>query len=85
MKNINNGFYFFLAIVSGLTLGSFLSKYIGQFKYFTWLAVGETFGLESPIVLDLSIVKLTFGFQFEIYIGSIIGLILAIIFFKKII
>ena len=40
-------------------------------------------GLESPIVLDLGLLVLTFGLQIQISIASIIGVVLAIIIYRK--
>ena len=50
----------------------------------SWMGYGETFGLTSPIELDLSIIKITFALVFKINIASIIGLILAVFIYKKI-
>jgi len=44
----------------------------------------KAFGLSSPIELDLSIVTIAFGLMFKINIASIIGLIIAIIVYRKI-
>jgi hypothetical protein len=49
-----------------------------------WLSYGEEFGLTSPIVLDLSIIKLTFGLQLKINIASIIGVAIAIFIYRKV-
>ena len=49
-----------------------------------WLAYGQEFGLTSPLVLDLSIIKLTFGLQLKINIASIIGVAIAIFIYRKV-
>lgn len=49
-----------------------------------WLSYNQVFGLENPIVLDLSVVKITFALMFKISISSIIGMVLAIFIYKKI-
>ena len=49
----------------------------------SWLNYGQSFGLESPIVLDLGLLVLTFGLQIQISIASIIGVVLAIIIYRK--
>ncbi len=40
-------------------------------------------GLSQPVALDLSIVNVTFGFMLKINIASIIGILLAILIYKK--
>lgn len=49
-----------------------------------WLGYGESFGLTEPIVLDLSIITLTFGIQMKINIASIIGMAIALFIYRKI-
>ena len=49
-----------------------------------WLSYGQSFGLETPISLNLNIVQITFGLMFKINIASIIGLIVAILIYRKV-
>ena len=49
-----------------------------------WLSYEQEFGLQTPLVLDLSVLKLTFGLMFKINIASIIGMVLSIFIYKKI-
>lgn len=53
-------------------------------EFLWWLAYGQEFGLTSPLVLDLSIIKLTFGLQLKINIASIIGVAIAIFIYRKV-
>ena len=71
-------------ILSGLVIGGLLGDLAGKVDFLWWLGYGESFGLTSPIELDLSIIQLTFAIYFKINIASIIGLILAIFIYKKI-
>ena len=48
----------------------------------SWLSYGQSFGLNSPLVLDLGVLVLTFALQIKITIASIIGVILAIIIYR---
>lgn len=73
-----------LFILSGLVIGGLLGQLAGQVDFLWWLSYGQSFGLESPIVLDLSIVEVTFGLMFEINIASILGLIIAILIYRKV-
>lgn len=71
-------------ILSGLVLGGLLGKLAGNVSWLGWLSFEEEFGLQSPIVLDLNILKLTFGLMLKINVASIIGMILAIFIYKKV-
>lgn len=71
-------------ILSGLVIGGLLGELASKVDFLWWLGYGESFGLTSPLELDLSIMKITFALAFKINIASIIGLILAIFIYKKI-
>ena len=71
-----------IIIFSGLVIGGLLGDLANQVDFLKWLAYGQEFGLESPIVLNLSIIKLTFAFMIKINIASIIGLVIAIFIYR---
>ena len=71
-------------ILSGLVVGGLLGDLAGKVDFLSWLGYGESFGLTSPLELDLSIIKLTFAVTFKINISSIIGIILAIFIYRKV-
>ena len=71
-------------ILSGLVLGGLLGQLAAEVDFLWWLDYGESFGLTSPLELDLNIIKLTFAISFKINIASIIGLVLAIFIYKKV-
>ena len=71
-------------ILSGLVVGGLLGELATRIDWLWWLSYGQSFGLENPIVLDLSIIKITFALMFKISISSIIGLVLAVFIYKKI-
>lgn len=73
----------FLFIFAGIVLGGFLGEWLGQYDFFYWLAYGKSFGLET-VTLNLSIIQLTFGFQFSINLASIIGIVISILIYRKI-
>ena len=71
-------------ILSGLVIGGLLGKLAGNVSWLWWLSFEQKFGLESPIILDLNVLKITFGFAIKINIASIIGMVLAIFIYKKV-
>ena len=73
-----NNWACFLLIMAGIVIGGF----IGSLLPVEWLNYGQSFGLTSPIVLDLGILTITFGLSIKITVSSIIGIVLAIIIYR---
>lgn len=71
-------------ILSGLVIGGLLGELATKVDFLWWLGYGQSFGLSSPIQLDLSIVQISFGLMVKINISSIIGMIVAIIVYRKV-
>ena len=49
---------------------------------FGWLDYGQTFGLSSPLVLDLGVVALTFGLTIRISVAGILGVGAALLAYR---
>lgn len=80
MKNLNPVFICILFIAFGIIgtiLGDAFSSYLPMLKY------GDSIGF-GPAVLDLKIFTLTFGFSFDLTVAGIIGIIVALIVYKRI-
>ena len=73
-----------LFILSGIVIGGLLGELASKIDFLWWLGYGESFGLTSPLELDLSVIKITFGLVFKINIASIIGMALAIFIYRKV-
>ena len=73
-----------LFILSGLVIGGLLGELASKVDFLWWLGYGESFGLTSPLELDLKIIKVTFGLVFKINIASIVGMIIAVFIYKKV-
>ena len=71
-------------ILSGLVVGGLLGELALGGSWLQWLSYGQEFGFESPIVLDLNVLSLTFGLVLKINIASIIGMILAVFIYRKV-
>lgn len=79
-----NNWTLLIILLCGIVLGGFLGQLASNVSFLSWLSYGDTFGLSSPLVLDLGIFVLTFGFTITINIASIIGLIIGIIIYRLI-
>jgi len=77
------GFFIFV-ILLGAILGRFIGDVIGNsITQLSFLKNVYTIGTKSPINLDLNVLAITFGINFNISIMSIFGVILAIIIYKR--
>lgn len=75
---------FLIFLFSGIILGGLLGELASSVSWLSWLSYGDTFGLKEPFVLDISILQLTFSMMISLNVASIIGMIIAIIIYKKI-
>ena len=71
-------------LLSGLVVGGLLGEFAAKVDWLWWLAYGESFGLSTPVTLDLSVLKITFSCMIKINVASIIGIILAVIWYRKV-
>ena len=78
----NSYFIFFILIgaISGSFIGGLLGDNINALRF---LKSTYTIGMASPMVIDFKVLAVTFGMNFNINIMSIIGIVLAIILYRK--
>lgn len=74
----------FLFVLSGLVVGGLLGEVASKIDFLWWLGYGQSFGLTSPLELNLNIIKITFALVFKINIASILGLAIAIFIYRKV-
>jgi len=71
-----------ILILAGLVIGGLLGQLASKVDFLWWMGYSQTFGLTTPINLNLSVIQLTFGISFEISIASIIGMLIGICIYK---
>ena len=76
MQRVN--WVFVVLVLIGFVIGRFIGTYFSG----SFLNYGQTFGLSSPIVLDLGFIVLTFGLQIQITIASVIGVVIALLVYR---
>ena len=79
-----SGWILIVLILSGLVIGGLLGEIASQIDFLWWLGYSQSFGLTTPLQLDLSIIQLTFAITFKISIASIIGMVAGIFIYKMI-
>jgi len=76
LKRVN--WLLLLLILVGFVIGRFIGTYFDG----TFLNYGATFGLVSPVVLDLGFFVLTFGLTIQITIASVAGVVIALAVYR---
>lgn len=71
-----------ILMLAGIVIGGFIGTLTENIAGLSWLNYGQSFGLDTPIVLNLGILVFTFGLSIKITIASIIGLLLAAIIYR---
>lgn len=74
---------FLIFLFSGIIIGGLLGELASKVSFLSWLAYGKSFGLTEPLVLDINILKVSFGFLVELNVASIVGIIIAMLLYKK--
>lgn len=81
--NNKNGFFIFMVLL-GAICGSFIGEILGNnIKSLSFLKVIHPIGTSSPFVLNLKVIEITFGFNFYVNIMAILGVVLAILLYRK--
>ncbi|MEA4816600.1 hypothetical protein SDC9_155147 [bioreactor metagenome] len=75
---------FVLIMLAGVVVGGFIGELLGGFSFLSWLRYGQTFGLTSPLTLDMGILCFQFALSIKFSIAGIIGIIIAVLIYKNI-
>lgn len=73
-----------LFLLSGIVVGGLIGELAAGISFLSWLAYGQSFGISEPVVIDLSVICLTLGCMIKINISSIIGILLALLIYRKV-
>lgn len=74
---------FLIFLFSGIIIGGLLGELAASVPFLSWLAYGKSFGLVEPFVLDINILVLTLGFTVQLNVASIVGILIALLVYKK--
>lgn len=77
-----NAWVLLLLMLAGVVLGGFIGTLAEGVNGLDWLNYGKTFGLSSPVELNLGIIIISFALQIKITIAGIIGVILGGVIYR---
>ena len=70
--------------LAGIVLGGFMGQLANGISWLSWLNFGQSFGLDSPLVINFGILVITLGLTIKITMASIIGIAIALIIYRMI-
>ena len=73
-----------IMLLAGIVLGGFMGQLANGISWLSWLNFGQSFGLDSPLVINFGILVITLGLTIKITMPSIIGIAIAIIIYRMI-
>ena len=69
-------------LLAGIVLGGFMGQLANGISWLSWLNFGQSFGLDSPLVINFGILVITLGLTIKITMASIIGIAIALIIYR---
>ena len=73
-----------ILLLAGIVLGGFMGQLANGISWLSWLNFGQSFGLDSPLVINFGILVITLGLTIKITMASIIGIAIALIIYRMI-
>lgn len=81
MRN-KNFWILLIMLLTGIVLGGFMGQLAEGVSWLSWLNFGQSFGFDSPLIINFGILVITFGLSIRITMASIIGVVLALITYR---
>ena len=84
-KDFKKTIAFLVFLLAGIILGTILGRLCEGVSFLSWLAYSISVGLDtaSPLVLDLIVFKVAFGFSLTVNTAQIICIIAALLIYNK--
>ncbi len=82
---MKKNFTFIFYLVAGIIIGSLLAAFAQQVSWLSWLAFGTPigFGADNPAVIDLAVLRLTFGLSISVTVAHVITIGLAMFLYSR--
>lgn len=82
-RNKNDVPILILIILMGMVIGGFIGEYLGSFAFTEWLRYGLDFGTDSPLSINLGIIKFQFGISIKFSVAGILGVIASVFIYRR--
>lgn len=82
---LKRNFLLIFFLLAGVLLGAMLGQLCANVNFLSWLAYSCSVGFspDAPMVIDLAVMKLTFGFSMKISVMQIFTIAAAIFIYNK--
>ncbi len=70
--------YLFLTL-AGIVVGGLIAQITADVPALSWLSYGQGFGTEGPVILNLTVLQLTFGINVRITVSTVIFVALTLL------
>ena len=80
LMGYKNFWILLIMLLTGIVLGGFIGQLADGVVWLKWLNYGQSFGLDTPLVIDFGLLVITF----KITMASIIGVAIALIIYRMI-
>lgn len=82
LMGYKNFWILLIMLLTGIVLGGFIGQLADGVVWLKWLNYGQSFGLDTPLVIDFGLLVITFGLTIKITMASIIGVAIALIIYR---
>lgn len=66
-------------VLCGIVIGMMVSSLCDDIPALSWLSYGLSFGMTSPLVLDLKLINLTLGLSVNLNVATILCIVIALL------
>ncbi|MCC7491889.1 MAG: DUF4321 domain-containing protein [Fimbriimonadaceae bacterium] len=80
---MKNNLRFLVILLSGAVLGSVLNDLLARANAPLWLTETLPLGIDPPFTVDLIFLKLSLGLALKMSLMSVVGMLLAVLAFRK--
>ena len=84
LMGYKNFWILLIMLLTGIVLGGFIGQLADGVVWLKWLNYGQSFGLDTPLVIDFGLLVITFVLTIKITMASIIGVAIALIIYRMI-
>ncbi|ONI39547.1 hypothetical protein AN639_01780 [Candidatus Epulonipiscium fishelsonii] len=79
----DNKWRLLLWMLAGLTFGNFIGEICRPISFLSFLSYGQSFGIATPVELNLGFLLVSFKFQLHITLTGIMGMALGVMIYKR--
>jgi hypothetical protein len=81
----SSGWLLAVLLIGGVVVGALIAQATKNAQYLSWLSYACSFGVspDKPMILDLSVIRVAFGFEMGISIAQVLCLLAAVLLYRR--